>query len=95
MAKLEDDKSALESALAKTRRSLTQERNGNAAMSKLRYDLELARAEVRDLKRANGTVGRQLKNVRQELTDATKTATRLGAELSTKDRISGRHFRAR
>jgi hypothetical protein len=45
VAKLEDDKNKLMAALAKARRRLTDERTGNSEMTRLRYDLELAKAE--------------------------------------------------
>ena len=45
VAKLEDDKNKLMASLAKARRRLTEERAENSEMTRLRYDLELAKAE--------------------------------------------------
>lgn len=48
VARLEEDKKKLMASLAKTRRKLADQRDENSEMSRLRYDLELAKAEGKE-----------------------------------------------
>ena len=86
--KLEEDKAKLETQLARTRRSLTSERNQSSEMSKLRYDLELLKAERKDLKRTSSFSSKSLSKCRDELDSCRDALSRAEARLNGKDRAS-------
>ena len=95
IVKLEEDKSKLEVQLTRTRRSLTSERNQSSEMSKMRYDLELLKAEKKDMKRMTSNSSRALLKCREELDACRDALTQAEARLNGKERMDVGRTQAR